>query len=72
MLAVMNDPSADEARRDKMAIAAAPFCHPRVADARYGKKDAAAERAAEVVKSGRFATPLPPKLMLVNKETDDN
>jgi hypothetical protein len=33
MLAVMRDVKADPARRDRMAIAAAPFCH-----ARYGEK----------------------------------
>ena len=32
MLSVINDPEAPAARRDKMAIAAAPYCHPRVAD----------------------------------------
>lgn len=30
MLEVMNDPEADAARRDRMAIAAAPFMHNRV------------------------------------------
>jgi phage terminase small subunit len=29
MLSVMNDPYEDDARRDRMAIAAAPFCHAR-------------------------------------------
>jgi hypothetical protein len=46
MLAVMNDPGADEVRRDRMAMAAAPYCHPRVADATRGKKDLQAEAAA--------------------------
>ena len=45
MLTVMNDPEADQARRDRMAVAAAPFMHPRVADNRFGKKDAATEAA---------------------------
>jgi hypothetical protein len=45
MLGVLNDPEADHARRDRMAIAAAPFVHPRVADNRFGKKDALAEAA---------------------------
>jgi hypothetical protein len=31
MLAVMNDVAADDARRDRMAIAAAPFVHARSA-----------------------------------------
>jgi hypothetical protein len=46
MLEVMNDPSADLARRDRMAIAAAPFVHERAADAPMGKK-AKAQAAAE-------------------------
>lgn len=41
MLAVMRDPGADSARRDRMAIAAAPFCHVRVADNQVGKKEVA-------------------------------
>jgi hypothetical protein len=45
MLAVMNDPAADGLRRDRMAMAAAPYCHPRVADSTKGKKDQQAEAA---------------------------
>lgn len=45
MLQVMNDPEAELARRDRMAKAAAPYCHPRVADDRVGKKDLEAEAA---------------------------
>jgi hypothetical protein len=30
MLSVVADPTADVDRRDRMAIAAAPFCHPRI------------------------------------------
>ena len=37
----MRDPKVDPKRRDRMAIAAAPYCHPR-ADLK-GKKDHAAE-----------------------------
>ena len=32
MLSVINDPGVDDARRDRMAIAAAPYVHARVAD----------------------------------------
>jgi hypothetical protein len=39
MLAVMNDPTADYTRRDRMAIAAASFCHPRMAETGIGKKE---------------------------------
>jgi hypothetical protein len=46
MLAVIRDPNAGITRRDRMAIAAAPYCHPRVADTTKGKKDQRAEAAA--------------------------
>jgi hypothetical protein len=39
MLDVMNDPGADQARRDRMAIAAAPFVHQRAAEGEKGKKE---------------------------------
>ena len=44
MLAVMRDPGADEARRDRMAQAAAPYVHARAEAA--GKKQQAEEFAA--------------------------
>jgi len=45
MISVMNDPTVDANRRDRMAVAAAPYCHHKVADVRTGKKDIAAENA---------------------------
>jgi len=51
MLSVMNDPDADPARRDRMAIAAAPYVHVRAADAKPGKKEAA-EQAALTAERG--------------------
>jgi hypothetical protein len=50
MLAVMRDEKADPARRDRMAIAAATFCHPRMSDNRVSKKTkkAAAAKTAGV------------------------
>ncbi len=62
MLRVINDPSAPPERRDRMAIAAAPFVHPRATDTAKGKKELQAERA-KAVASGRFAPPPPPKLV---------
>jgi len=41
MLAVIRDPTAAQTRRDRMAIAAAPYCHPRVSDTVVGKKEQA-------------------------------
>jgi hypothetical protein len=47
MLAVIRDQNATQLRRDKMAIAAAPYCHARKTDeAPMGKKDQRAEAAA--------------------------
>lgn len=45
MLAVMNDATADDDRRDKMAIAAAPYVHQRAADQKLGKKEQKIEAA---------------------------
>ena len=45
MLQVMNDDDAEAARRDRMAIAAAPFVHARPGDTPKGKKEAASEAA---------------------------
>lgn len=67
MLSVMNDPSMDEARRDKMAVAAAPFVHPRMADNRFGKRDGEKEAASRAGKTGRFAPPDAPKLVVDNR-----
>jgi hypothetical protein len=50
MLSVMRDPAVDGSRRDRMAISAAPYVHPRAIEATVGKKDkaqAAAETAGE-------------------------
>lgn len=48
MLSVMRDETADQARRDRMAIAAAPFLHPKAPEmpaSAPGKKERAAEAA---------------------------
>jgi 5-methylcytosine-specific restriction enzyme A len=45
MLSVMNDETAAASRRDRMAIAAAQYCHRRTADTRHTKKHHAAEQA---------------------------
>jgi hypothetical protein len=53
MLKVMNDPAAEKERRDRMAIAAAPFVHTRPGEGK-GKKDEKEERA-RAAGSGKFA-----------------
>jgi hypothetical protein len=45
MLDVMNDPKIDPTRRDRMAIAAAPYCHPRISDRRVTMKEQRATAA---------------------------
>lgn len=65
MLAVMNDPNEDGQRRDKMAIAAAPYVHGKAAEAAPGKKEQKQE-AAEKVAAGKFAPRGGPKLAVNN------
>ena len=49
MLAVMNDPGADQSRKDRMAIAAAPYVHARISDP--GKKEASKKEPGEKEKA---------------------
>lgn len=58
MLKIMRDPNTDEATRNRMAIAAAPFVHPRAGEAK-GKKEEKADRA-RAASSGKFAPARPP------------
>jgi len=48
MLHVMNDSVVDPIRRDRMAVAAAPFVHPRADIVAAGKKQAAEEQARTI------------------------
>lgn len=66
MLEVMNDQSVDTTRRDRMAIAAAPFLHPRMAEDGIGKRDREAE-AAKQGATGKFQTPTAPRLVVSNE-----
>lgn len=45
MLKVMNNGEADPARRDRMAVAAAPYIHGKASDAAAGKKEQQADAA---------------------------
>ena len=63
MLHVMRSGDADPARRDRMAIAAAPFMHPRREPVGEGKREKAADDARKAVGSSRFAAAVPPKLV---------
>lgn len=64
MLSVMNDESADDQRRDKMAMAAAPYLHAKRGDS--GKKDDALD-AAKKASSGKFSASAAPKLVVNNR-----
>jgi phage terminase small subunit len=48
---VMNDPGADDGRRDRMAVAAAPYIHARAAEQVLGKKEQQQEHAKEAARS---------------------
>ena len=58
MLAVLNDPTAAANRRDKMAIAAAPYVHGRIAE--KGKKAVEAEAARDAGEGSEWAGDLDP------------
>ena len=64
MLKVMRDPEADPMRRDRMAMAAAPFIHLKAAEAKLGKREEAKRKAAEVgAASSKFSAPAAPRLV---------
>lgn len=65
MLMVMRAGNADPARRDRMAIAAAPFMHPRKEPVGEGKREKAALDAKDAVSRGKFSAAPPPKLAAV-------
>jgi phage terminase small subunit len=48
MLTILNDPAAPPDRRDRMAIAAAPYCHAKIAE--QGKKQADDEASRTAAK----------------------
>jgi hypothetical protein len=58
MLRVLNDGAADPARRDRMAIACAPFVHPRQGDGTGKKKDLGDK--ARAASRGKFSPQAPP------------
>lgn len=58
MLTVMRNPDADQSRRDRMAVAAAPFCHQRMADNRIGKKDSEADLAKNAGHDSQWSSDL--------------
>ena len=68
MLSVMNDEGADDQRRDRMAVSAAPYVHPKKAEAGDGKKaERQAKAEAAAAGGGKFAVPPAPKLVVDNR-----
>lgn len=67
MLSVMNDPAENPDRRDKMAIAAAPYVHAKADAETKGKKEQRQANAEQAASGGRFAAPSGPKLVVSNK-----
>lgn len=67
MLSVMNDPEQDKGRRDRMAVAAAPYVHGKPAEVAGGKKDQRKRAAEETATGGsKFAPPQPPRVVVNN------
>lgn len=66
MLSVMLDSDADPLRRDRMAMAAAPFVHIRAADAKPTEKDVQAEKAKSAG-LGKFASAAAPLKLVARK-----
>lgn len=60
MLDLINDPTVDDSRRDRLAVAAAPYCHPKIGEG--GKKEQK-QGAAEKASKGKFAPAAPPRLV---------
>lgn len=66
MLALMRDKQQDLKLRMAMAQAAAPYVHPKKADAAKGKKEQRQETASEIASEGKFAPRKAPKLVVNN------
>ena len=66
MLKVMNDAESDPMRRDRMAMAAAPFVHMRPAESNPGKRRLQEEAAKEAV--SKFKPAAPPRLVANNSK----
>lgn len=64
MLHVMNNRKAEPERRDRMAVAAAPYVHGKKGE--QGKKAAKDDAAAAVGGAGRFSSAPPPRRNNVN------
>jgi len=64
MLRVMNNPEVDPSRRDRIAVAAAPFVHPRIEKATPSAKAEVEAKADDAM--SKFAPRPAPKLVVDN------
>jgi len=64
-MSVINDPTAEVSDKIRLAVAILPFQNAKAAETAPGKREQAAD-AAKTAANGRFATPPPPKLVVVN------
>ena len=64
-MSVINDPAADMNDKIRLAVAAMPFQHAKLAEKAQGKRAGQVEKAREIAK-GRFAPPSPPRLIVDN------
>lgn len=64
-MSVINDPKADMSDKIRLAVAAMPFQHAKLAEKAQGKRADQADKAKKAA-SGKFAPPAPPKLVIDN------
>jgi hypothetical protein len=72
MLGVMRDPTADLVRRDQMARAVAPYCHPQLQAIAHRNLDESGKPLAPIVNVTIVQSPPPkPQLTSVGPKSDD-
>jgi hypothetical protein len=64
MLSVMNDPLVEPSRRDRRAIAAAPYLHARASEQKPGKKQVAEQAAQSAGEGSDWGDDLAPAVRL--------
>ena len=65
-MAIINDDEKPLAERRRLAIAALPYQHEKLAERPAGKKEQKGARAKQVAQGGRFGVPSAPQLAVDN------
>lgn len=65
MLAVMRDDNVDLNLRSRMAVSAAPYCHPKVMDQRLTQKKITEQRLANIGNDSDWGSDLDPEISQV-------